>query len=343
MNAFENSKNDENDEHALSEICKIRETIQCIVSKYRTPSEFESGSTDVIIDSWMKSGTTLMQNLTYQLLVGTGKVVTDPQGNNFKDISAVVPFIEMGPVCGVYYPIHPYTPNLWKSHGVSDEFINYNKDCRFIYCIRNGLDTSRSFLDFIYGWLVDEFKNNEMKKINFYYHYFMNFFMNHDYNNGKYENVDNKVGEWFTHVKGWLDNGSDIYNKKPKLNNVWFVIYEDLVKDMNKSIRDIAKFLNISVNDKVVEYVANRCNREVMAGDSRFNDIMVSESMGLDTNGGRRVRSEKEIGFKKYKLPHECTSAYDEMFQHVFGFDNYENLTDAIRKRNIRYRQQHNW
>lgn len=326
------------DEYIKSLVENFQAEFVRILSKYRTPKEFEPIPSDVFIVSWMKSGTTLMQNLTYQLFVGLGKVKTDKDGDNFRDISQCVPFIEMSPVCGVFKSIHQYSPSLWKSHAPSEDFIhhaNYRQHCKFMYCVRNGLSVARSFLDFLYDWIIKNDKPGIEQQL--YEYYFENYFLN-------------KSG-WFEHVKQFLVHSGGIYpSEKQELSNAYIILYEDLCKDMRQGIVNISKFLGEDIEtkrteeqDRVLGFVMSKCDQDAMAKDSRFQDLMVSEGMGFDITGGRRARPKGEIGFKKYQLPQRLIDMYEHKFRQVFEFDNYGQLCDAIRQRNLALRKQQNW
>lgn len=335
------SKDDERHVKLLIENFKVE--LSKILSKYRSPRDFDPIPTDVFIVSWMKSGTTLMQNLTYQLTVSLGKVKTDVNGDKFRDISAVVPFIEMSPVCGVYKSIHSYSPSLWKSHAPIDEFMhhaNYRQNCKFLYCVRNGLSVARSFLDFIYGWIIKNDRAGIEQSL--YEYYFEHFFLHESH--------------WFEHVKQWLVHSGGIYPSSPpsgekqQLSNVYVIVYEDFCKDVKQGTIDVGKFLGEDIlakhtaeQQKVLDFVLKKCDQDAMANDSRFQDLMVSEGMGWDVAGGKRVLPKGEVGFKKYRLPERLIDMYNKKFEQTFTYENYDQLCNVIRQRNYLLRKEQGW
>lgn len=309
-----------------------------ILSKYRTPKEFDPVSSDVFIISWMKSGTTLTQNIIYQIMVAAKRVPTDPTGLHYRDISMVVPFIEMSPLCGVYYPVHTYHPIAWKSHSDISCFpAERYRNCRLIYLVRDGRQAARSFLDFFTGWALSFDCIDDLKE-QFYHRFFLAYFLGCRREEDGEElgqwKLPEKPGWWFSHVKGFVDCD---------FPNILFVLYEDLVADLDKSVQMIADYLGVSVDDPAVQSVVSACDRKKMANDTRFNDSMVSEGMGFDTKGGRRVRDASEIGFSKFILTDECNRLYDEMFSRVFGMENYEALANHLRDRNASMRKRQGW
>lgn len=297
-----------------------------VIHRYISPRDFEPRNNDVFIVTWMKSGTTLMQNIYYQLMVESGGVVSDPDGRKFRDISTVVPFIEMSKICGVQYPIHPYEPIGWKSHSTAGEFSKQEyKSCKFLYLIREGKTVARSFLDFTADWVVENACPPELRE-QFYRRYFNEFFLNYKIRDDRsHWTLQDEAGEWFRHVRGWLDSKNDY---------VLIVPYEDIVKDLAGAVRMVATLVNIEVTDEIVAKIVGKCDRKAMANDSRFNDVMVSECNGLDVTGGRRVRDSGEKGFAQYTLPRECVDRYDKMFTDVFSFPDYQALVEHVRARN---------
>lgn len=298
-----------------------------VIAPYLSPAQFAPLPTDIFIVSWMKSGTTLTQNLFYQLMVLTGRVPTDPTGYNYRDISTVVPFIEMSYLCGVHHSVHPYTPCAWKSHSTAAEFSkDAYKPCKILYLIREGKTVARSFIDFVSDWIVNEPCVKHLHEP-YYHHYFNAMFLNHrrDKTNNTWVKQE-EPGWWFTHVRDWL--------KSPN-PNVLFLIYEDMVKDLPNTIRILASIVGVNVTDEIIAQVIARCDRNVMSNDSRFNDIMVSEYFGFPTEGGRRVRKENDKGFGKFSLSDDCVRRYDEMFCETFSVADYDALVAQLRTRNV--------
>lgn len=298
-------------------------------AKYRTLHEFEPVESDVFIVSWMKSGTTLMQNIIYQLMVCTKRVVTDPNGNNYRDISMVIPYIELSPLCGIYQSVHPYHPAVWKTHSNVAGFSRacFEK-CRYIYLIRDGKHVARSFLDFIHDWFTHIHCEESLRE-EYYRRYFISYFLGckRDDETGEWKVMVDKRGEWFSHVKGWLEKD---------FPNMLVVLYEDLVADLEESIRTVAAYLEIVVDDDIVRHVMDACDHKKMANDSRFRDVLVSESFGLETQKGRRVRQPGEVGFSKCTISEDCNRLYDEMFQSTFGVKDYDRLANVLRERNAK-------
>lgn len=255
-----------------------------VLSKYRSPKYFEPSPSDFFIIPWMTSGTTLMQNMFYQLMVATKRVATDPTGLDYRDISMVVPFAEITHISGVHSPVHRYHPVGWKSHSdISCFTAERYRDCRFIYLLRDERQVARSCTAYGIDWAVDLNHSDEVRK-KFYHRFFLRCFLACEPVDGS-EEPDKWVfpagpAWWFAHAKGFVDCD---------LPNLLFVLYEDMVADLDKTVRAIADFLKKAIDDEVVQHVVSASDREKMANDTRFRDQLVSEGMGLDVSGGRCV------------------------------------------------------
>lgn len=91
---------------------------------------------DVIISTFPKSGTTLTQNVVYQILHGDIPKHTDLQN--------VCPWHE---VAGTYqYQDQPNSRRPWKSHLNWADTFKTDKKIKYIYVARNGRDVAVSLL-----------------------------------------------------------------------------------------------------------------------------------------------------------------------------------------------------
>lgn len=305
--------------------------------------DLPSSAQEIFITSFLKTGTTLTQQLVYQLLCALGRVPADPDGTNFDNISQVVPTIELRNSFKLQDPIHRMSPRAWKSHGLPEEFSAVPEGHgHFVYCVRDGLDVARSFLDFTLDWLVrdEELRGGETSRplrAEVYRQWFMSYFlgMRREERGGglgnawKHEWVRGDApGPWFAHTKAWLD---------VRGRRVLYLVYEDVVADLPGAVRDVATHLGLcegKLSEEIVTRVAARCGRGAMAKDARFQDTMVSDAFGWDRGLGVRVRPEGMPGFKNYDLPMECRQMYDAMLSETFGVRSYAEVADVARRKN---------
>lgn len=279
-------------------------------------------ASDIFITTFAKSGTTLLQQLVYQLKVITGNVPTDPTGTDFEDISQVIPMVSVAPLTGVYESIHPYTPRAWKVHS-SERCFPYDRSIgKWINCVRNGLQVAPSYLDFTLDWAMKERVADELRPGVFYHSLMAHFLGLERQKDGTYKRNGNALGRWFEHVRDWLYSDRE---------NILYLVYEEIIADVEGTVRRVAKFLEIEVDDEQVREVARRCDREYMAG--KFIAILFSRATGWDVRLGHTARPLYTDGFKNFELPQDFRDIYNDMFFEAFGVREYSDLIRLIHKR----------
>lgn len=293
---------------------------------------FEPRSDDIFIATAGKSGTTLLQQLVYQLKVVSGNVATDPNGDNFEDISMVVPFIEASPLNGIRESVNPYSPRAWKTHATPDGTAYDSKiDPKIgstICCVRNPLHIAPSFLDFTLDWVLDGQVQGEELREELYYQYLMRVWLSCErMPDGSFKRNDERFGRWFTHVKSWLQVQGD---------NILYLVYEDIIQDIPGTVRLVANFLSIRVTPEQVATVVARCERDFMTKNPRFRDVLVAKGMGWSLDGGMRARVKDVPGFKNVKLRDDCRAIHDQMLYEAFGAREYSEVAELVRQREKR-------
>ncbi|KAI0563914.1 Sulfotransferase [Gracilaria domingensis] len=243
----------------------------------------------------------------------TGRVKSDPNGELFSDISEVVPFLDARDATGIKESIHPYEPTCWKSHADASHFSGW--DVKFLYCVRNPIQATRSFLDFVYPWLLEDPPQLPalLEKI---YAKFVERFLLSD--------PDRQIADWFTHTQSFLQSDA----------KVLFLVFEDVIRDISGTVRQVCRYLDIEVSDEQVEHVVRKCDRKSMAQDVRFNDISISKLMGWKLCEGRRVRADDDGLFKRVHLDPKMERRVWTKFERVFSMKSHDELVVELRRRN---------
>ncbi len=213
---------------------------------------------DIYIITYPKSGTTLMQMLLYQL-------TTD--GNvDFNHIYDVSPWIKND----AFKHINPRTldsPRLIKSHDSYSDFDRAIKG-RFIYVHRNGMDVA-----------VSQF-------------YQIKNYMNPDITFEKFldDFFDTKGYNYFTFTRQWRDNKKGL--------PIMYISYEAIIDDFESTLKQIAEFLKIPVNDKDIPRIKERCSFDFMKKhEEKFGEQPPEKKMVYDQFIRRGTKNSGETYF----------------------------------------------
>lgn len=196
------------------------------LKEYRYFSQFEEREDDIYVTTFLKSGTTWMQMILYQLTTG---------GNiDFNHIYDISPWPTNAAIKGEKPPNGLPSPRILKSH---DPYDNFNKDIkgRFIFVYRNAGDVAVS--------LFHHLKNYEDPGITM------------DAVLERYFRED-KEYNYYTFHRQWFLNK----HKFPVL----YIRYEDLKNSFDLKIRQIAAFIRVDVTEELIERVRERSSFEFM-------------------------------------------------------------------------------
>lgn len=176
---------------------------------------------DVFVVTYPRSGTTWLQMIMYQL--------TTDGSMDFGHIAEVCPWFERVAISKRNLDALP-SPRVFKSH------LPYiwipKRLCRYIYVARNGKDVAVSF----YHFYKSHFR---------YRGTFSDFFK-------LYMRGWVAWGSWFYHVSGWY--------RHRNAPNVLFLRYEDLVADLEGSLRKIIEFCDLKIPEERMPEILRRCS-----------------------------------------------------------------------------------
>lgn len=201
--------------------------------------DYEDRETDIYLITYMKSGTTWMQVILYNMVT---------KGNmDFEHIYDVSPWPQNEAYNGdsVDRINKLPSPRILKSH---DKYAFYNADSKnkFIFVYRDGKDVAVS--------LFHHNKNYKNPDLTF------------DENFKDYYFDEGEQTNWFNFTNEWLQNKNNF--------NILYVAYEDLKNNFDNSIVRIAKYLNIELTEEILTRIKKYASFEYMKqNESKFGEI----------------------------------------------------------------------
>ncbi|XP_070555685.1 sulfotransferase 1C4-like isoform X1 [Ptychodera flava] len=99
-------------------------------------------------------------------------------------------------------------------------------------------------------------------------------------------------GSWHEHVLAWW--------AKKDAENVLFMKYEDITRNMKDNLRLLARFLGKNVSDEVIDKIANLCSIESMRKSAKARNDALCECLGIPTTEHLFVNKGQVGGWKKH-------------------------------------------
>lgn len=210
----------------------------CSVDSFRQAAEYQPRRGDVFVATPMKCGTTWMQHLVYQVLtrgsgdlaeIGTALYAVSPWIESLRSVA-----IDDAPLVGT-----PPTSRIIKTH-LPVELCPYVPEAKYLYVCRHPLSCFASCADFIATSLgpfvvgLDEieawFRSDELMW----------------------------WGTWPVHVRGW-------WGFSQERDNVLFVLFEDMKRDLRAAVRRVAEFLAVEgLREEEVDRIVRKCSFDSM-------------------------------------------------------------------------------
>ncbi|MEM7427139.1 MAG: sulfotransferase domain-containing protein [Pseudomonadota bacterium] len=261
--------------------------------------EMRVDPTDVFIATFAKSGTTWMQQIVHGLKT-RGSM-------DFREISEVVPFIEVAWDCGIDLNApQPQQPRAFKTHADAH---TVPKGGRYIVVVRNPLDAAVSFYRFMDGWYLETGAVP------------VEAFVEELVLNGE------KEDRYWSHLTSWwaLRDRDDV--------RLYF--FEDMKRNLEPVVRDVAAFTGIDLDDELLEIVLRQSSMEFMkAHEHRFDDNLLRDArdpvLGFPPGSESSKVNTGRVGGHKAVLAPEMIERFDEIWREevlpVTGAETYDEL-----------------
>lgn len=279
---------------------------------------YEQRENDVIVNAFVKSGSSLLLQMIYQIVVQAGgSSAEDPTGEKFEDQNQVTPWLEFAPL----FPnrIGETRPRIFKTHTPLFEF--QPLCCRHIVLLRNPLDIPASFLDYLFDALVTdgEKKSDHVKEAAF--HVFAE------------QSLRQAIDTNVLLPPNW--HAFALASTAAPARNVLMLFYEHVIADMKGTIRTIADFLRADLSDDALATVLQRCDRDYMINSGKFDGTYEANLFNISTPV-TKVKPKRDSGFKRFKISDDLVEIVENNNLMAFGVKTYEEYMNLISEQQAR-------
>lgn len=275
---------------------------------YQKGLELKLRPTDIVVSPYGKSGTTWLQQMAHTLRT---------RGDmDFDDISRVCPWIETSTDLGIDLEAEQKAnPRIFKSHLDAHRV---PADGRYIVSCRNPHDAAFSMYKFMEGWTLEP---GAMSADEFVRGTFIE--------PGKAPGSSG--GDYWTHLASWWARRND--------PNVLFMVYEQMKEDLTGTIRKVADFMEIDLDDELLAITEEHASLAFMQQHKdRFDDQLMKrrsvEVLGLPADSdSAKVRS-GQVGESRRHLGADVVAQLDRLWQEKItgplGFTDYDAMIAAL-------------
>ena len=261
--------------------------------------DYLPSSTDIFIATYPKCGTTWMQQLVHCLRT---------RGDmDFGEITNAVPWLEMSRLLGVDNNVTQKSrPQCFKSHF---SWSDIPKGGRYIHVTRNPESVLLSFYRFFEGWF---FEPGSIDLDTFAEHLFFK---------------GSGSGLYWDHINEWWP----VRDRK----DVLFLCYENMIKDPASLIKSVAGFMEIDLDDQLLEITLRNSSVDFMRKHaSQFDDHLIrlarDSACGLPEGGmSSKISLSAQDRFKTVLSPStrdKLDQIWKERVTAVTGLDCYDKL-----------------
>lgn len=263
---------------------------------------FQPHPSDIIISPYAKCGTTWLQQIAHGLRTHGSM--------DFDEITSVTPWLEVAYDLGwdIEAP-QVALPRVYKSHL---SWHDIPKGGRYICAFRNPKDAFVSF----YRFFENYFFEPESISLEALFHW-----------RWPRDNVAEK-GYW-QHLRSWWEQRDN--------DAVLLLCYEDMKADLPNTIKAIAHFMGVALDDDLFEIVLRQSSREFMlANKEQFSELPFRQHaynlgvLPLEGEGHKITAGTPE----KYQLPPELEHTLDEIWEEqiytTLGIKDYATLRNEL-------------
>lgn len=247
--------------------------------------EFQFRSDDVIVASYPKTGSTLLQEIVYLLVKDHEKIL--PYTENITERTPLLEYHGSQEIpLGIQLVRSLWPTRVIKTH-LPFQLLSQNASEAKIICIlRNPKDTCVSMFKHYQGLCLDE-------KLDF--NSFRHLFFKTD---------KLMFGNIFDHYESYWHSRS--------LGNILILFYEDLLRDKKREIAKIAKFLKVEISTEKMDVVLNQTKFQSMKKNPMC-DVLKYQNGKINNNYG--IFSQGTVGYWPYYFSQSDSEHADQVIK----------------------------
>jgi hypothetical protein len=288
------------------------EELETILSNFADEANVKRGlafkprPTDIIISPYAKCGTTWLQHIAHGLRT-RGSM-------DFDEITIVTPWIEIAYDLGWDLDGPQVAePRVYKSHTTWHEV---PKGGRYICAFRNSHDAFVSYYRFFEGFMFEPGTINLETLLHWRW---------------PRDKVDSQ-GYWH-HLSSWWEQR---HNK-----DVLLLCYEDMKADLPGTVRKIARFMEIALDEELLDIVTRQSSREFMlAHKHHFDEHPTAQYLEKRANLPTPISAHKvtpgPLDEARYQLSPLHKAMLDDIWREQitprFGLARYDDLRQSLRE-----------
>ncbi len=224
---------------------------------YAATKHYAPQPEDIFVATQMKCGTTWMQQIVFEIVHGGEGDLSD---DGYRHMYAVSPWIETSPTSSVPLEraprVGPRNNRIIKTH-MPAQLIRHSDAARYVYVTRHPVSCFASCLDFVYllGGPLTPTREHLLQW---------------------YCSDDMLWGSWPDHVEGW-------WQRSQAHDNVLFVHYEELKRDLPGQVRHIAEFLDCPLSAAQIAKVVDKAGFDYMRAHEHQFEMFAPNIFSVST------------------------------------------------------------
>ncbi|PCI46629.1 MAG: hypothetical protein COB51_06810 [Moraxellaceae bacterium] len=275
---------------------------------YAATVAYEPQANDVFVATQMKCGTTWMQQVVFEILFkGEGDLSDD----GYRHMYAVSPWIETDPTSSVPFNKAPLLGEnkirLIKTH-MPAQLIQQNDAAKYIYVTRHPVSCFASVIDFVH-MLAGPLSPTRQNLLEWYC------------------SEEMFWQRWPDHVEGWWRRSQDH-------DNVLFVHFEEMKKDLGAVVDRVATLLEVTLTAEERLKVVEKSGFSYMSENEEHfemfspNVFSVSEKEGRFMKSGALERFNDATEYEKKRINEMCQQCLAEASYPIDKF--YPDVVEGI-------------